>query len=126
MSDSEEPKKVVARLLRENNVELKDFVKADLPRIAGEFWAKGLIAQGMVDKMSVAGVDKFQLAADLINACQPSLELNPEDNFPKFIAVLKNYENMIQLAENMESEFKQARACRNIAHLIYCAPFRCL
>ena len=109
MSDSEELKGVVASLLRENNVELKDFIKDVLDRITGEFWAKGLITKEAADGVQVQGVGTFQLAAKLMNACQPSLEQFPEEKFPKFIAVLKKYENMKQLAEKMESEFEQAR-----------------
>ena len=113
MSDSEEPKRFVARLLRENNAELNEFIKGVLHRIAGDFWAAGLVTKDVADGMLVTGVDTFPLAAKLMNACHPSLEQYPEEKFPKFIAVLKKYETMKQLAERMESEFKEARKSYN-------------
>ena len=109
MSGSEELKKVVKRLLQKNNVELKDFIKVPLLRIAGDFLAAGLITTDVESSLHVQGVDRFELAAKLMNACQPSLEQYPEKNFPKFIAVLKKYETMEQLAKEMETEFEQAR-----------------
>ena len=113
MSDPEQPKRFVARLLRENNVELNELIKGVLHRIAGDFWAAGLVTKHVADGMHVTGVDHFELAGKLMNACQPSLEQYPEEKFPKFIAVLKKYETMKQLAEKMESEFKEARKSYN-------------
>ena len=113
MSRSEELKKVVKELLRNNNVELKEFMEAVLLRIAGDFWAKKLITQETEKSMHVKGEDTFSLAAKLMNACQASLQQRPEENFPKFIEVLKKYETMEQLAKEMETEFEQARELHN-------------
>ena len=119
MANSEEPNEVVARLLRENNVKLNDLLKGVLLRIAGDFWAAGLITKETVDSMHVTGgVDTYSLAMKLMDACQPSLEQQPEKNFPKFIQVLKNYETMKQLAKKMETEFEQARELFNILLVI--------
>ena len=109
MSDSEELKRVVERLLRENNIKLKDLIQTVLQRIAGEFWAAGLIEKEVVDSMLVTGIDHFTLAAKLFNACQKSLVQYPEKNFFKFSEVLKRYDTMKQLAADMKSEFDQAR-----------------
>ena len=109
MADSEELKRVLERLLRENNVKLKDSFQTVLQRIGGEFWAAGLIAQAVADRMLVFGETKFALATELFNACQTSLVQYPGEKFPKFIEVLKGYDTTKQLAEEMESEFEQAR-----------------
>ena len=109
MSDSEDLNRVVERLLNDNNVKLKDLVQTVLPRIAGEFRAAGLIEKEVEDAMLVTGVDYFTLAARLVNACQPSLVQNPEEQFPKFLAILKGHETMKPLAAEMESKFEQAR-----------------
>ena len=109
MSGSEELKRVLERLLRENNVKLKELFQTVLQRIAGEFRAAGLIEKDVEESMFVLGVDHFTLAARLFIACQSSLVLFPEAAFPKFIAVLKGYYTMKQLAEEMESEFENAR-----------------
>ena len=109
MSESEELKRVVERLLRENNVKLKDLIQNVLQRIAGELWAAGLIEKEVEDSVHVTGVEQFTLAAKLVNSCQTSLVLYPGENFPKFIVVLKGYQTMKPLAAEMESEFEQAR-----------------
>ena len=109
MSDSEELDGVVERLLRENNVKLKDLIQTVLHRIAGEFWAAGLIEKDVEESVHVTGVNNFTLAAKLFNACQKPLVLYPGKNFPKFIEVLKGYETMKPLAAAMECEFEQAR-----------------
>ena len=109
MSDSEELKRVVERLLLKNNVKLKDLIQNVSQRIAGKFLEVGLIEKEVADSMLVTGVDHFTLAAKLVNACQTSLVLYPGKNFPKFVNVLKGYETMKQLAMEMESEFEQAR-----------------
>ena len=108
MSKSGDLQKVVKRILRTYNVDLKDLVKEDLERIAGGFFAQGLVNQTTVDKMSVSGMVPFQLASKLLTACQPSIVRSPEENFPRFIAVLKEYDTMEELAEKMEDEFKEA------------------
>ena len=109
MSDSEQLKRVVERLLDDNNVKLKDLTQTVLHRIAGEFRAAGLIAKEVEESMLVPGLDPFTLATKLVNACQTSLVQYPEENFSRFIAILKGHEIMKQLAAEMESEFKQAR-----------------
>ena len=96
------------RILRTYNVELKDFVKENLEKIAGDFHAQGLITK-TVDGMSAIGVPPLQLASELVNMCQLPLVRSPQQKFPGFIAILKNYETMEDLAEKMEAEFKQAR-----------------
>ena len=109
MSDSEELKRVVEHLLRENNVKLKDLFQHVLPRIAGELWAARLIEKYIADSVRVQGVDHITLAAKLFDACYTSLLQYPAVKFPQFIEVLKGYETMKPLAEEMESEFEQAR-----------------
>ena len=109
MSDSEDLKSVVERLLRKNNVKLKDLIQTVLKRIAGELWAAELIEQNVEESVHASGVDNFTLAAKLFNACQKPLVLYPGENFPKFIGVLKGYETIKPLAAEMESEFEQAR-----------------
>ena len=108
MSDSEELKRVVERLLRENNVKLKDLFQHVLPSIAGELWATRLIEKYVADGVRVAGVEHVTLAAKLFDACYTSLVQYPAVKFPQFIEVLKGYETMKQLAEEMESDFEQA------------------
>ena len=95
--------------MQENDVELKDCIAHILLRIAGDFWAAGLITKDVEYSLHLPGVSSFELAAKLMNACQPSLEQYPEKNFLKFIAVLKKYEIMEQLATEMETKFEQAR-----------------
>ena len=73
MTDSEELKRVVERLLRESNVKLTDSIQNVLQRIAREFWAAGLIAKETADNMHVTGVGDFSLASKLLNACHSSL-----------------------------------------------------
>ena len=109
MSESGDLHEVAKRILRENNVELKELMMEELSRIAGYFHQEGLIEQTTVNKMGMIGVDRFSLASDLLSACQPSLEQRPEENFPKFIAVLKKFVTMKKLARKMEDEFKEAR-----------------
>ena len=108
MSESADLKLVVKRILRTNGPQLQEFIKADLVKIAHHLHAKGLIERTAVDRMSLTGVDRFQLASDLMDACQPLLVTYPERNFPKFIAVMKEFVTMEQLAERMEDEFKEA------------------
>ena len=108
MATSQDPKEVVKRILRKNNVELKDVMKGNLSRIAGHFLAEELIEEATVNKMRTLGLDSFHLSAELLDACQPSLEQHPEEKFPKFIAALKKCVTMVQLAEKMEDEFKKA------------------
>ena len=107
MSDLEDLQRVVERLLKVNNVKLKDLILTVLPRIAGEFRAAGLITKEVEDSMLVTG-GEFALASRLVNACHPSLVQYPEEKFPKFIEVLKGYETMRSLAVEMESKFEQA------------------
>ena len=109
MSNSQELKTVVERLLCENNVKLKDFFQHVLPTIAGKFWAARLIEKYVADSVHVTGVDHMTLAAKLFDACYTSLVQYPEEKYPQFIEILKGYETMKQLAEKMESEFEQAR-----------------
>ena len=109
MSDSEDLEKVVKGLLRKYNVKINEFVKTELQRIAGDFWAAELITKETADSMHVMGVDNYTLATKLMSACHPSLVQNPKENFPKFIEVLKGYETMESLAKEMESKFEQAR-----------------
>lgn len=99
------------RILRTYNVDLKEGIKDDLEKIAGDLYAEGLVAQTMVDGVSVIGVPAFNLAAKLVNACQPLLVRHPQAKFPGFIGVLKNYETTEDLAEEMEAEFKKAGTC---------------
>ena len=108
MSDSEELQGVVERLLRENNVKVTDLIEPVLQRIAGEFWAAGLIEKAVKESMLVTGIDHSTLAGKLFNACETSLVLYPRENFPKFIEVLKRHDAMKQLAAEMESKFEQA------------------
>ena len=107
-SDSKELKRVVERLLRKNNDTLIDLSRHILPRIAGQFWAAGLIDKDVKDSMLETG-DRVTLAAKLFSACHAPLVLDPREKFPEFIEVLKEHETMKRLAENMESEFEQAR-----------------
>ena len=113
MTDLEESKKVVQRLLDKNNVKLKDLTQNVLHRIAGQFRAAGLIAKDVEESMLVMGVDPFTLATKLVNACETSLVEYPEENFSKFTEILKGHETMKPLAAEMESEFKQARKSSN-------------
>ena len=109
MSDSEELKRVVKRLLDKNNVKLKESIQNVLHKIAGEFRAAGLIEKEVEESMLVTGVDNFTLATKLVNACQTSLVQYPVENFSKFTKILKGHETMKPLAAEMESEFEQAR-----------------
>ena len=108
MSKSGDLKKVVKRILRTYNVDLKDSIQDDLERIAGDLYAQELITQTTVNSMSVTGMTPFALAAKLVSACQPSLERSPEEKFPRFIALLKKYETVEELAKTMEDEFEEA------------------
>ena len=115
--------KEVERILQENNVTLTDFMKGDLARIAGSLRAEGLVELATVDKMRMIGVDSFALAAELLTACRPSLVQYPEENLPKFIAVLKQCVTMEKLAEELEDEFKKASMSWYILTLVasqYC------
>ena len=109
MSNPEDLNRVVQRLLRENNVELKELIKPVVPKIAREFREAGLIPREVEDQMLVTGVDPFTLATRLVNACQTSLAMFQDKNFPKFIEILKRYDTMKPLAAKMEPNFQQAR-----------------
>ena len=100
--------KEVERILRDYNVKLANFMEGILVRIAGNLNAEGLIERTTVDRMRTIGVDRCELAAELLAACRPSLVYFPEENFPKLIAVLKKYVTMAPLAKEMEDEFKKA------------------
>ena len=109
MPESEELKKAVKRILSKHNVALKEDIRHNLPRVAGDFRAQGLIEQDMVDAVSdVVGIAPFPLAAKVVNACQTMLGSYPQEKFPGFIAGLKNYDTTERLAEEMEAEFKKA------------------
>ena len=109
MSDSEELKGVVERLLQENRVALKGLFEFVLPTIPGELWAAGLIEKYVADSVPITIGDHVTRAAELFDACRTSLVQYPGKNFPKFIEVLKRFVTIKQLAEKMESEFEQAR-----------------
>ena len=109
MSDSEELKGVIERLLRENRLALKGLFEFVLPSLAGELWAAGLIEKDVADIVGLSIVNHIMRTAKLFDACQTSLVLHPGKNFPKFIEVLKRFVIIKQLAEKMESEFEQAR-----------------
>ena len=96
-------------------MQLEEFIKVDLVKIAGHFHAKGLITETAVSRMRVTGVDRIQLAGDLMEACQPSLVQFPVENFPQFIAVLKEFVTMEKIAEKMEEKFKEASMFYNIS-----------
>ena len=66
MSDSEELKSVVERLLCENNVKLKDSFQHVLPRIAEELWAARMIEKYVADGVHEPGVDHITLAAKVV------------------------------------------------------------
>ena len=68
MATSGNLQKEVERILGKYNVPLKEFMKEVLPKIAGYFLEKGLVTQSTVDKMGVTGVDRFNLAAELLTA----------------------------------------------------------
>ena len=76
MSDSEELKRAVERLLRENNVILKEFIQPVLHRIAG-LRAEKLITKGTAESMHVTGEDPFKLATKLMSACQTLVGRSP-------------------------------------------------
>ena len=99
---------VVERILMKYNVDLKEFIKEDLTRMAGYFRAAGFITQAAVERVGVREVSLFDRAAELMSACQPSLVHYPEQNFLKFVSILKNEVTMEQLAGKMEEEFKEA------------------
>ena len=109
MSDSENLKKVVHVLFRENNMKLKGLFQNVLQTITGEFLAAGLIEQEVAGSMLTMGLTELMLASKLFNACQDSVCLYPGENFPKFIEVLKGHETMKPLATAMEAQFKQVR-----------------
>ena len=101
-------KQAVQRILRTRNVELKDLIKQDLRKIAGELYAQELISKDTEADVKVPGVAAYDLASNLVNACQPSLEILPEKKFPRFIGVLKKFTATEDLAKAMEAEFKEA------------------
>ena len=110
MSDTKKLKKVVDGLMRDNNVDLKDLIKPVVTRIAGEFRAAGLIPSDVEEQMLVMGVDNFTLATKLVNACQTSLVMYPDTNFPKFIEILEGHGGAMELlAKEMETKFEEAR-----------------
>ena len=117
MSWSQDPQKVVESILRKNSMDLYELMVANLPRIAGYFWKEGLIEKTTKDRMSTTGADQFNLATELLNACQPLLMLWPEENFPRFIAILKKFVTMVKLAQKMEDEFKKASMSWCISHV---------
>ena len=108
MAKSGDLQLVVERILRNNNVRLKESMSKDLSRIAAHLRAEGLIEKAAEDRMSVIGIAPFELATVLMDACQPSLVFWPEQKFPRFIAVLKKFVTMEKLAIEMEQEFKEA------------------
>ena len=109
MSESKELKKAVKGILSKHNVALKEAIRGNLSRFAGHFKEQGLIEQDTVDTVSdVTGIAPFNLAAKVVNACQPMLENYPQEKFPGFIARLKDYETTKRLAKEMEDEFKGA------------------
>ena len=108
MAEPEGMQNVVQRILQKYNMDLKEFIKEDLTRMAGYFHGEGFITQAAVERVGVREVYLLDRAAELVNACQPSLVHYPEQNFLKFISILKNEVTMEQLAGKMEAEFKEA------------------
>ena len=106
--ESESLKKAVKHIVAKYNVDLKDFIQVFPVRFASELHAQELVEQATVNSMSVIAVDPFQLASQLVCACQPSLVRYPGKKFPRFISVLKKFQTMEELAELMEEEFKAA------------------
>ena len=114
MAEPGDMKNVVERILRKYNVDLIDFIKEDLTRMAGHFNAAEFITQAAVERVGVREVPQHERAAELMSACWPSLVRYPQHNFPKFVAVLKKNVTMEKLAEKMEEELKEASMLRYV------------
>ena len=108
MATHEDLQKEVERILRENNAKLAEFMKGNLARIAGNLHTVGLIEQVTVERMRTKGAYDYELAAELLAACRPSLVEYPEEKFPIFIATLKKGVTMVKLVEEMEDDYKKA------------------
>ena len=98
----------VERILLVNDTNLKSFMKGNLATIASNLRAKGLVEHATAVRMSQQGVNPMDLAVELLDAFRTSLMQHPEERFPKFIAVLKEFVTMKELAEKMEDDFKKA------------------
>ena len=108
MSNSEELKKVVDKILEKNSASLRSLIETVVQGIAGKFLAVGLIDRKVDDSMRVLGIPDSTHAATLLSKCTATLLENPGKNFPEFIKVLKEHTILERLASEMESEFKEA------------------
>ena len=105
---NKDPSKAVKEILRKRNVELMDYIANHLVPFAARLRTHGLITKDTESSMRVPGIDSSQLAQKLMSACDPSLTLFPKKKFPKFIAVMKEFEDMLELAEEMEADYERA------------------
>ena len=108
MSTSGDLQQVVKRILLKYGMNLKQLMMGSLPMIAGYLLAEGLIEDATERRMTAIGLERFNLASDLLDACKISLEVDPEETFPKFIAVLKRFQTLEKIAKKMEDDFKNA------------------
>ena len=105
---NKDPSTAVKDILRERNVQLTKCIKNHLGRFALHLRKHKLIEEEVERSMSVPGITPIQLAKRLITACSPLLVHYPVRNFPKFIAIMKEFEDMLELAEEMEADYEQA------------------
>ena len=114
---NKDPSKAVKEILRKRNVELMDYIANHLVPFAARLRKHGLITKDTESSMRVTGIDPSQLAQKLMSACDPSLTLFPKKKFPKFIAVMKEFEDMLELAEEMEADYERASMSRSTSNI---------
>ena len=101
-----DPSEVVKEILRKRNVVLKNYIANHLGTFAAQLRQQNLIEEDTERNTSILGTDSFTHAAKLMDACSPSLQLYPKEDFPKFITAMKSFKDLQRLAEEMKKEYE--------------------
>ena len=109
----QDPSEAVKEILRKRNVDLMDFIANHLIAFASHLYKHGLIEKDTERNMTVTGLDSSHLAQTLMSAYHPSLTQSPREKFPKFIAVMKKFVDMRELAEEMRADYERASTSRS-------------
>ena len=113
----QDPSEAVEEILRKRNVELMDYIANHLVTFAAHLQKHGLIEKDTERNMRVTGLGSSHLAQTLMSAYHPSLTQSPRKKFPKFIAVMKEFEDMRELAEEMQADYERASTSRSTSNV---------
>ena len=113
----QDPSKAVKEILQKRNVDLMDYIANHLVTFAAHLRKRGLIEEDTERSMRVTGLDSSHLAQKLMSAYHPSLTLYPRERFPKFIAAMKEFVDMRELAEEMQADYERASTSRSTSNM---------